>query len=151
MNSFLKSIWFVLTHLFRSKQYDIVFYSPQHFNRGKKNQNSFFQPYFDVCEKYNLNYIFLEEPSKGMLKSSFNSTPFDFVFYLTLIFRKYFRSNNIFETDKYFGYLLAKTVLRGVNFKNVVVISKSMLYFFRGMNNEARIFDLQHGIIYKNK
>ena len=150
MNRLLKSIWFVVSHLYSSKVYDVVFYYPQHFNRGKNNENSFFQPYLDVCEKHNLSYIVLEEPCKGA-KSNINSTPFDFIFYLIIIFRRYFSKNNVFETDKYIGLLLGKRVLKYFNFNNVVVLSKSMVYFFRGMNNEARIFDIQHGIIYKNK
>jgi len=150
MNRLLKSIWFVVSHLYSSKVYDVVFYYPQHFNRGKNNENSFFQPYLDVCEKHNLSYIVLEEPCKGA-KSNINSTPFDFIFYLIKILRRYLSKNNVIETDKYIGSVLGKIVLRYFNFNNVVVISKSMLSFFRGMNNDARIFDLQHGIIYKNK
>ena len=150
MNRLLKSIWFVVSHLYSSKVYDVVFYYPQHFNRGKNNANSFFQPYLEVCQKHNLSYIVLEEPCKGA-KSNINSTPFDFIFYLIKFLRRYLSKNNSIETDKYIGLLLSKIVLRYFNFNNVVVISKSMLSFFRGINNDARIFDLQHGIIYKNK
>ena len=150
MIRFLKSLRFIITHLFSNRVYDVVFYYPQHFNRDINNENYFFKAYYDACKKNNLTYIILEEPSK---RSNSNSTsvPFDAIFYVIKILRKLIPMKNIIDKDNYIGKLMGRFMLRYFKFYNVVVISKSMISFFRGLDTNSRIFDVQHGIIHSNK
>ena len=133
--------------LFLKKQeIDVVFYYPKHFNRGEDNQNLFLKPLFESCKKHNISYLVFEEPDrKSDKKKHKNSIPFDFPFYLILLLRKFgFR-------DKSSANILSFLFLRNLKFKNVIVLSQSLIEFFRGLNNEVRIFDMQHGIIHSNK
>lgn len=147
----LKSIKFMVSHIFNNKEYDVVFYYPQHFNRDRNNENPFFKPYYDVCNKNNLTYIILEEPCKGEKSNITNAVPFDIIFYIIQLLRRVIPLKNVIDKDNYIGKFIGRFLLRSFSFKNVVVISKSMLSFFRGLDSSAKIFDLQHGIIHSNK
>ena len=150
MYRLFQSIGFVFSNLFSRKVYDVVFYYPQHFNRDENSENPFFKPYYDLCNRNNLSYIILEEPCVGS-KSNTASIPFDFIFYVVQLLRRVIPLENVIDKDNSIGIWLGKSLLRSFKFKNVVVISKSMLSFFRGLNSSAKIFDLQHGIIHSNK
>jgi hypothetical protein len=150
MNKFLKSLLFFITHIFSRREYDVVFYYPSHFNRGNENKNLFFSPYYKACDSNNLKYIIFEEPCFGASINK-DSIPIDFIFYIIQILRKIIPISNGIKRDNFIGAFIGRTILRFLRFKNVIVISKSMLSFFKGINPNARIFDVQHGIIYENK
>ena len=79
-------IYFIL-QIFKKKHYQIIFYSPIHFNRGRNNQNKYFKELIDTCHKNKITYLFLEEPdAKSSYKRSENAVPFDFLFYLLIFF-----------------------------------------------------------------
>lgn len=146
MMSLFISFFYFIKLFFKKQEVDVVFYYPKHFNRGEDNQNLFFKPLFESCKKYNISYLVFEEPDrKSDKKEHRNSIPFDFPFYLIILLRKFgFR-------DKTSANILSFLFLRNLKFKNVIVLSQSLIEFLRGLDKEAKIFDLQHGIIYSDK
>jgi hypothetical protein len=136
--------------MFDNKIYDVVFYYPLHFNRSKDNLNPLFEVYYKACERNNINFLILEEPS-CIGKRSIKSQPFNFIFFFILIFRKIIPVKNEVKKDRIIGKIFKYTFLCLFRFKNVVVLSESMVSFFKGLNEKSKVFDLQHGIIYKGK
>ena len=153
MEMLLRSAVYFIKHLFFKKEYDVIFYYPQHFNRGEDQENQYFKNLIRTCQKHRLRYLIFEEPDRfsNCNRNSF-SIPFDFIFYLILILRKvYYFKFGVRVIDKRIGGFLSKTFFRGIIFKNIVTISQSMVSVFRGLNSTCFIFDVQHGIIHPNK
>ena len=138
-------------NIFKKREYDLVFYYPAHFNRGSNVENEFFSPMYKICEKFNITYIVFEEPDLSMkVKRGSKTIPFDFMYYLILFFRKIFplRLFVTFEQREWFIAKILKNIfLKRFNFRKCIVISNSMVGFFRGLNINANIYDYQHGLI----
>ena len=147
-NSF---IYFILLP-FRRVEVDVVFYAPSHFNRGKDNQNNFFKPLILSCIENDISYIVFEEPCEGNYKLSNGSIAFDFIFLIIIFWKKWMNfDQDIFITEQKIGKILSKTIFLNFKYKNYIVLSKSMIYAFSAINEGAKLFDLQHGIIHTNK
>lgn len=134
------------------KPYDVVFYYPQHFNRGKNNTNPFFDPLIEVCEKYGLRYKVLEEPDSKTKKPK-NPKAFDFSFLTYLIqFFRYLIPKFFFKTfrekEKFIGFCISILTLNRFKAKNYITISNAKVNFLTGLNKNSRVIDLQHGVIY---
>lgn len=153
MSALFRSFIYFMGSILFSRKYDVIFYYPQHFNRGKGQENHYFRSLIKSCEKYNLTYLLFEEPdSFSMSTRNKFAIPFDFIFYLILILRRLFNSEvSLIFKDNKIGIFLSKTFLRGIKFNNVITISQSMVSIFRGIDSSCSIFDVQHGIIYPNK
>lgn len=153
MIRFFRSIIFFIKFLFIKRKVDVILYAPQHFNRSHCNENEYFTPIIKVLEEYNLTYIFFDEPDYVIKSASNNSSvPFDFLYLVIIFLRRLFGSEmDMITKDQKIGRFLSKTFLRNLEFKNYIVLSQSMLSVFRGVNNNAKIFDLQHGIIHSDK
>ena len=153
MIRFLKSIIFFLKFLFVKKKIDVILYAPQHFNRGKCGENEYFTPIIKTLEAYNLTYIFFDEPDYvGKSASNNKSVPFDFIYLIIIFLRRLFSSEmDLITKDQKIGRFLSKTFLRNLDFKNYIVLSQSLLSVFRGVSNNAKLFDLQHGIIHLDR
>ncbi len=149
----LKSIWFFILSIFIKRRYDVVFYYPQHFNRGKQNKNVFFDHLINACKEEGFSYTIFEEPDfYSNSKRNPNAVPFDFIFVIIIILRRMFNSEMIDrEKDTKIGGFLAQTFFRNITFNNVITISQSMISIFRGIDESCSIFDVQHGIIHPNK
>ena len=146
MIKFIASFFYFFRYLFVTKKVDILFYYPQHFNRGKNGENLFFKPLYESCKSNNISYLIFEEPDRKSDKIRNKEViPFDFIYFLIIILRK------IGFTEQKIGKILSFTFLRGIKFKNYIVLSQSMLEIFRVVNKDAKLFDLQHGIIYSDK
>ena len=146
-------MFFFLSCILIKRKYDVVFYYPQHFNRGKNNENSFFKHLFLSCDSNNISYIVFEEPD-FTIKSTRNSKaiPFDFIYLVVILLRKLFSSEmNTQVKDQKIGSFIAKIFFRQLHFKNYITLSQSMLSVFRGIDSHAILYDLQHGIIHNNK
>ncbi|MFT4645414.1 MAG: hypothetical protein ACI8ZX_001830 [Planctomycetota bacterium] len=153
MIRFFRSIIFFIKFFFVKKDVDVVLYAPQHFNRGKCGENEYFTPIIKSLEVYNLTYLFFDEPDYiSDSASNNNHVPFDFIYVIIIFLRRLFSSEmDLITKDQKIGKFLSKTLLRNFDFKNCIVLSQSMLSVFRGVNNNAKIFDLQHGIIHSDK
>lgn len=146
MIKFLQSFFYFSKLVFFKKEVDVVFYYPQHFNRGVKGENLFFEPLYKACKNNDISYLIFEEVDSISDKPrNKNTIPFDFVFFLITVLRK------LKQTEFSIGKILSKTFLRGLKFNNYIVLSQSMLEVFRGVNKDANLFDLQHGIIHSEK
>jgi len=149
----IKSLFFFLSGILIKRRYDVVFYYPQHFNRGKNNENQFFKHLLLSCNSNNISYIVFEEPD-FTIKSNRNlkATPFDFIYIAVVLLRKLFSSEMTTQLkDQKIGSFIAKIFFRQFYFKNYITLSQSMLSVFRGINSHAILYDLQHGIIHNNK
>jgi len=149
----IQSLFFFLSGLIKKRRYDVVFYYPQHFNRGEYNENQFLKQLLLSCDNNNISYIVFEEPD-FLIKSNRNSktTPFDFIYLAIILLRKLYSSEmSIQLKDHRIGRFLSKTIFLNIKFKNVITISQSMLSIFKGINPNAKLYDLQHGIIHNNK
>jgi hypothetical protein len=149
----IKSGYFFFTSFFIRRKYDVVFYYPQHFNRGMEHKNSFFTPLIDTCKKHNLRYILFEEPDyNSNSKRNKDAVYFDFIFVIILVLRKLFSTEmNVITKDHKIGRFLSKTIFFNIKFEHVITISQSMVSVFRGLNKDCNIYDVQHGIIHNNK
>lgn len=143
--------------IFKKNQfYDVIFYYPIHFNRGEKGENIFFEPFYEICKKNNLKYLIIEEPvlfSKTKYSRNKNATPFDVILFFILILRKVLplkKFDSFQKREQYIGKILKKIFFRNIEFNNFVTISNSMEGVFRGINDNANIFDYQHGVIFNN-
>lgn len=152
--NFVKSFLFFFSNIFVSRKYDVVFYCPQHFNRGDKGENLFFEPLINICKKHGTSYILFEEPS-GELESQRNTEaiPFDFIFVLISVIRKFMFFNNfnsIQEKEWFVAKILKKIFFSKFYFNNYITLSNCMFCFFRVLNKDANLYDYQHGIIYSS-
>jgi len=148
----IESFFFFMTGIFKKRTYDVIFYYPVHFNRGEGVRNYFFEPFYDICRRNNISYLVIEEPelSKKAFRSN-HAAPFDFIFFLILIMRKVIplrKFDSFQQREWYIAKKLKIIFLRNLQFDNYMVLSNSMMGFFRGLNNKAQLFDYQHGIIY---
>ena len=89
---FLASMSYFLKLIFIGKEYDVVFVGSAYFNRGKKGENLLFKPMIENCKKNDLSYVVFEDTDlKGEYEKFARfeeSTPFDFISLVQVIFRK---------------------------------------------------------------
>ena len=150
---FLYSFYFFIKFIFIKKHYQIIFYSPQHFNRSFDGENIFLKGLIEICDQEKISYLYLEEPDFYAIKNrSRFSIPFDFIYYLIVLLRKIlFRRESLLNRDKKIGRLIKKLFFRKLSFDNYITISQSMLSVFSGISPNSKKFDLQHGTIHANK
>ena len=152
LNLLQSFIYFMILPL-RRVSVDVVFYAPTHFNRGERCENLLFEPLFRACRNNEISFIVFEEPYSSLNQLRNNKyIPFDFMYYLIFLFSKLFRKEkgSIIVGNK-IGRFLSKTFFWNFKYKNYIVLSKSMVSVFSSINKEAKLFDLQHGIVYTNK
>lgn len=147
----LKSFLFFSLSVFKKRKYDVVFYYPAHFNRGENTNNSFFDPFYEICKNNNISYLVIEEPELyKKTKRNVDAVPFDFMLIIILILRKVISLNkfdSFQEREWFISGLLKPIFFRNFTFDNYIVLSNSMLGFFGGLNKDAKLFDYQHGVI----
>lgn len=152
--SFMKSFLFFFQGIYKKRVFDVVFYYPAHFNRDLTNENNLFMPLYEICKKNNLKFIILEEPELSVsTQRSKMAIPFDFIFIIILVFRKFIslkKFDSFQHRDYFIANILKKVFFRKFTFKNYIVTSQSMLSFFRGLEHNAKLFDYQHGVITSN-
>ena len=152
MIRFFHSVLYFTFLFLRKQHFDVVFYAPAYFNRGYKGENLYFKNLIDSCRKHNLSYIVFEEPSGYQHIRNDKSIPFDFIFYFIVILRRLMKvENDIIQTENNIGDFLSNTFFYNFRYNNYIVLSKSMISIFSRIDKKANIFDLQHGIIYRNK
>ena len=149
----IQSLFFFLSGLIKKRRYDVVFYYPQHFNRGVHNDNQFFKQLLLSCDNNNISYIVFEEPDFTIRSKRNNKVvPFDFIYLLIILLRKLYSSKlTILVKDQKIGSFIAKVFFKRFIFNHYITLSQSMLSIFKGINPNAKLYDLQHGIIYNNK
>lgn len=145
-------IFSVIKKYFFKEPYDVVFYYPQHFNRGVKSNNPYFERLLNVCIKNDLKYFVIEEPDRTTkFNRNKDAFKFDFWFYLIIALRKSL-PNCVFKSYYVKEVFIGKSIsFLSFNFfkaNNYITISNSMINVLCGLNTKANVYDLQHGIIY---
>lgn len=137
---------------FKRRESEIIFYYPQHFNRGAGGTNPYFAPMFKVCDENNFSYLIVEEPDKLSGKpSNPKAIKFHFGLVFILLMRKILPLmffSNFEQRDGFIGAVFNKVSCGAFKSKNYITLSNSMGSFLKGISPNARIFDYQHGIIY---
>ena len=131
----------------RKNDYKVLFYSPQHFNRGLLGINNFIKPLIEITETKGISSWVIEEPSYEFKNPRRKVVQFDFILLLILFLRKFVKGDFI-EKENKIGQLLGRIFFRN-KIEHIVVQSQSMVSFFRGVYPNAKIYDYQHGVIYK--
>ncbi len=151
--NFIYSVFYFVKQAFTKKHYQIIFYTPHHFNRGGNDENLFLKELLEICKQQRISYLYLEEPDLySNQRRSRVAIPFDFFYYLVILLRKSMGSKiSYIETDKKIGGFVKNIFFRRITFDNYIAISQSMLSFFSGISCDARKFDLQHGTIHARK
>ena len=147
------SFFYFIKQIFSKKHYDIIFYAPSHFNRGDNNENLYFKDLLNICKSSNISFIYFEEPDNYNNQERSNiAIPFDFIYYLVVLLRKFMGSEmKCIDVDKKIGYFISKIFFRNINHNNFITLSQSMLSLFNGINSKSKKFDLQHGTIHAKK
>lgn len=147
------SFFYFIKQIFSKKHYDIIFYAPSHFNRGDDNENLYFKDLLDICKQSNISFIYFEEPDNYNNQERSNiAIPFDFIYYLVVLLRKFMGSEmEHVKVDRKIGSFIKIFFFRKISFDNYITLSQSMISFFSGIDPNSKKFDLQHGTIHAKK
>jgi len=152
LGKILHSVLFFSAGFFKKREYDVVFYYPAHFNRDSDGGNPYFKHMIETCNTHGLRYVIFEEPTfDGKDARNDAAIPFDFPFMLITLLRKLIpleKYETFFHREWKIATIMKPLFFRRFTFRNYIVLSQSMLGFFRGLNSSAKLFDCQHGIIY---
>ena len=150
---FLTTPYFYLSIKYLSKfkspnKIDVLFYYPHYYLESDSKYPSKLNLLIKSVKNNYLNSLVVEEPSiySNSVRSK-DAIPFDFIWILVIIFRKFYRGNDYDNIDVKIGKIFKKIFFRNVKIKNVITISQSFQSFFRGMFPSAKLFDYQHGLI----
>ncbi len=93
----------------------------------------------------------IEEPELSKrTKRNKDAVPFDFILIIILILRKLIpltKFDSFQHREWFIARLLKPIFFRNFTFNNSIVLANSMLSLFRGLNEKAKLFDYQHGVI----
>jgi len=132
----------------------VIFYYPGHFNRSAQGTNPYFDPLIAVCEDKGIPYRLLEEPDRGTDKPCNPKAEFaGGLLYFVLVCRKLLPLFlwKSFEKREYFiGRLFNRLTFGRFRADVYLTISNSMVAMLPGINSKARVYDLQHGVIYSS-
>ena len=144
-NSF-KSIFY----LSLKRKTDVFLYYPQHFNYKTKKPFCF-SNMINSMQNNNIDFVIFEEPNIFCNESrSKDIFPFDIIWLLVIIFRKFYRGRDYGIIDVKIGKLLSNILFIKRDVKNIITVSQSFQSVFRGMFPKAVLYDYQHGLISKN-
>ena len=142
---FFKSfLYFCFT---RKNDHKVLFYNPQHFNRGVLGKNDFIKPLIEITEAKGISSWVIEEPSYESNYPRRKVVQFDFILLLIIFLRKVLKGDFI-EKEHKIGQLVGRVFFRN-KIEHIIIQSQSMVSFFRGVYPNAKIYDYQHGVIYK--
>ena len=145
-SSFFQSIK-LLFYLNSKNKTDILFYYPNYLSQQSKLP-IFLAPLIASVKKRKLSFIVIEEPNLSQnIPRSKEATPFDFLWLLIIIFRKFHRGNNYNLIDIKIGRMLSKIFIFNRDIRNVITVSQSLQSIFKGMFPNAILYDYQHGLI----
>ncbi len=144
--SFYRSLSFY-SYLKSNDKTDVLFYYPQHFSFQSKFP-LFISPLIKSLKKNDLTCVIIEEPNINYKKKrSKDVIPFDLIWFLVIILRKFYRGKNYNKIDIKIGMLLSNFFGFKRDVKNIITISQSFQSIFKGMFPRATLYDYQHGLI----
>lgn len=133
---------------------NLLFYYPQHFNRSNEGTNPFFDKLLEICDRNHISYDLIEEPDRETDKPRNSlAKKGDAFFWTVIIIRKIlskiFRSKDFYAREKIVARLFNFISLGRYKYRKYITISGSMYHLFANLNSAATVYDLQHGILYK--
>ena len=151
----LASFWQLTTHVIFAKKAQVMFYYPQHFNRTAEGTNPFFDRLLEACDRHGISYKLIEEPDWGTDKPR-NSKAIkgDALFLLIMVLRKViglFGKKDFFKNEKYVAGIVNILTFGRLRYNTYMTISGSMLHLFGALNSKGNVYDVQHGILFKQK
>lgn len=149
----LVSFWQLTSRVIFARKVRVLFYYPQHFNRTAQATNPFFDRLLKTCQENNISYHLIEEPDWGTDKPR-NPLAIkgDVLFVLITILRKLFGfvfGSDTVRREHFTGKTISIITLGRLKHPFYVTISGSMLTVFLSVNKHAVVYDMQHGILYK--
>lgn len=131
----------------------MLFYYPQHFNRTAESTNPFFDKLLEACDRHGISYKLIEEPDWRTDKPR-NSKAIkgDALFLLVLVLRKVMRlfgKKDSFKNEKYVASVVNMLTFGSLRYNTYMTISGSMLHLFGTLNKKGNVYDMQHGVLYK--
>lgn len=134
---------------------NLLFYYPQHFNRSKECTNPFFDRMLEICDRHGISYGIIEEPDKATDKRrNPRARKGDVFFWTVTVIRKcvskLFPSKNFYAKEKIVARIINSITLGRYKYRNYITISGSMYHLFANINPDASVFDMQHGVLYKD-
>jgi hypothetical protein len=168
MTGSLKELTTIVAGIFRSllpvcrqvllgKRAEVVFYYPRHFNRTGRGTNPFFDTLIATARESGLSLLVLEGGRyREEHKRNTAALPVDILLFFMYIVQRVIlrgRFSRLEERDQYLGSPEAARIINALTFGKFkapvyVTISNAMVGFFKGMNPDATVVDIQHGIIY---
>ena len=143
---FYRSIRF-LSHLNKKDKIDVLIYYPQCYSIQSKYP-FFLTPLIKSIENNGLSCVIVEEPNINSKNKRSNETiPFDFIWFIVIVLRKFYDGKNYNNIDVKIGKFLSKFLGIKNNIKNIITVSQSFQSIFKGMFPGAVLYDYQHGII----
>ncbi|MGC6470823.1 MAG: hypothetical protein ACON4E_06105 [Flavobacteriales bacterium] len=144
--SFFESI-LTLSNFTSEKQYDILFYYPQHLFNKKDKSSFIFRNFLETVKKENKKYLLIEEPNIFLKKERNNDArPIDILWLITIILRKLFKGKNFTEIDNKIGSFYYKLFIKS-KVRRVISTTQSFQSVLKGMFPDAIHYDYQHGLI----
>ena len=144
--SFYRSLSFC-SYLKSNDKTDVLFYYPQYFSYQSKFP-LLISPLIKSLKKNDLTCVVIEEPNINYKKKrSKDVIPFDLIWFLVIVLRKFYRGKNYNKIDTKIGKLLSNFFGFKRDVKNIITISQSFQSIFKGMFPKATLYDYQHGLI----
>ena len=151
--NFLTSFWQLTTHIIFAKKAKVLFYYPQHFNRTAQATNPFFDRLLETCDRHGISYKLIEEPDWGTDKPrNPKAIKGDFLFVLITLIRKLVGCCGVKDSTKrerITARIVNAFTLGRLQYPQYITISGSMLIVFLYLNRHAIVYDMQHGVLYK--
>jgi len=148
------SFWQLTRHVIFARKADVLFYYPQHFNRSAKGTNPFFDKLLETCDNHGIRYKLIEEPDWGTDKPrNPKAVRGDVMFWTIMVLRKIvslvYRRKSFYYRERIVARMF--NILSFGRFQTPVyiTISGSMYHLFAALNPKAKVFDMQHGVLYK--
>lgn len=154
--SVLYSFFDLTKNIIFAKKAQVLFYYPQHFNRSNFGTNPFFDSLLKTCEDNGIRYKLIEEPDGGTDKPrNKNAIKGDFLYLLILCFRKLcriiYKQESLYNIEKKVAKLIDVISFRRFRFPAYVSISGSLNEFFLSICPNARVYEVQHGVVFSGK
>ena len=97
----------------------------------------------------------MEEPDAGTpLPRNLKAKKADFLFWLAIILRKIAKwtmpKKDFFQREKVVGKAINAITVGKYKYDRYITISGSQFHLFAAMNPKAKVFDMQHGVLYKH-
>ena len=147
------SFWQLITKVIIAKKAKVLFYYPQHFNRTAQATNPFLDRLLETCDKYGINYQVIEEPDWGTDKPrNPRAIKGDALFVLITIIRKIVSKCGMkddISRERITANVVNILTLGRLRHEKYITISGSMLELFLYLNRTATVYDMQHGVLFK--